>query len=207
MKTTAFVFVAFLAVALMSSLFAPDAKAQKKSGSKFYMFGGAYTMYNADIRHISSNEVVPSFEIGYTPISNKQGNMKVGLRMRPWTHYSPVGKDSSWIEDPADSLTGGGHYKKFYHKATTLLATVGVSGGKENGFGGGINTAFGLGFSEIHDVLRTSAVWDFSLQGEFHFAKKYCVFLNLTYSYIFSNKGFGKNGVSVGAGGGFGILF
>jgi len=194
-------------VIMITSLVAPEVKAQKRGGpTKFYMLGGVGTMYNADLRHISGDEVVPSFEIGYTPISNQQVSLTTGLRMRPWTHYSPVGKDSVWIEDPNDSIDGG-NFKKFYHKATTILVTVGVSGGKENGFGGGINTAIGLGCSEIHDVLRTSAVWDFSLQGEYRFAKKYNVFVNLTYSYLFSNKQFGKNGFNVGVNGGFGIKF
>ncbi|MBU1727746.1 hypothetical protein KKA39_00275 [Patescibacteria group bacterium] len=197
-----------MAVAIIASLLVPEVSVAQRNtkGDHFYALGGVYAVYNAAGKNSCSNSPALSFEVGYTPIMSKEGNLMAGIRMRPLTPYSPVTKDSSWVIDPPDSL-GLGHWKKFYHKSATLLMTVGATGGKETGLGGGINTGIGLSFLEIKDVLYTCAVWDFSLQGEYNFTKKYGVFVNLTYSYLWSQNRLGKDGMAVLCGGGFKMKF
>lgn len=179
MKRTLLVLVAMIMVASFIPKWANAQASTNDEGSdkNFYFTLSPGIAFNAPGKNISVDKPTLGLEVGYQP--EKLKHLCLGVKMRALAPYSPATRDSAIVWDSTSS-----HYKYLYDKTATLLFTVGVLGGKETGFTGGINTGVGAAFVEIDNKLGTCPVWDFTLEGGFNATSGFSVLLSSTYSYL-----------------------
>ncbi len=158
-------------------------KAQLPNQQKFFATVGTGLQFSADMKSTTQKSVPFELTVGVLPVKY----FGVGITMKYPESYTPGMTDSVKVFHPADSTKGTGSwtdYKKVYHKASTLLLTVEVMGGKK--LAGGISTGGGLAFYENQNKLHVFPVWDLTLKGGYNFTPKIGAFLFSSYSYAWS---------------------